>query len=123
MADVTAHVGDTGRTTVVLTDRRGLEGAKWDEAQGAMWETSHPEHVEVDDNDMNPLDAEVRFVQALPEGETATITFTCDSLEGAEVNELMLRSGTIEVLPPEPGQAVSGELMIELFRVDPNSPS
>lgn len=109
--------GQTGKARVIMRDVDGRVTDDWDVTGGINWSSSHPDAVEVVDEDLEPRDASFRFPALTPEGAEAFIEAQFDGRVGPETNAITLRSPGIRVLEPPPGEAVGGEVEITLEQV------
>ena len=113
---VEAIVGQLGKAKVVMRDADGRETDSYDEMIGIGYESSNPDAVSVVDDDAEPRDARLEFLA--PTDEPVFIDVTFDGDPGDGMRPIRLRSDGITVVLPPPGDAVSGDVIVEFTQVD-----
>jgi hypothetical protein len=102
------HIGEDVHVRVTMRDAGGNVTDRYDVAGGIQWTSTDEAIVAVEDDDADPKDARVTVMSL---GGPVRIGVSFDGDSGAGVRQV---SGESEDLNVVPGDAVAGEVVVEI---------
>lgn len=105
------HVGEAPKAVLTMRDVGGAITRDYDDVAGIQWSSTDPNVAEVTDPDADPFDAVVE----MKELGSCRVEVAFDGRKGPDENRITA-GADINVVP---GEAVSGELTLELVVVPP----
>ncbi len=110
---VEATVGSPGVASVLMRDAQGAETKTYDVTGGIQWTSTHPDVVAVFDDDEDPRDARIEFLQVFSD-EDVFLEVSFDGDPGDGQRAVTARSEAIRVVP---GPAATAEVVVRFEEV------